>query len=110
MGETERLLWETARVAGGEAEEAAWDAVDPEAVERCRSIRDAARERLGEGPAGRTDLPYDIFPDMGVHRAAMGMAALGDALSRCLDADADARALAGDLLVLLRTLQEEILQ
>ena len=109
MGETELLLWETARVAGAEAMDAARGATDPDAAERCRRIADEARARLGIA-AGTGEPPSrPATPDMGVHRAAIGMVALGGALARCPDADADARALASRLLVLLRALQEEII-
>ena len=105
MDETQRLLRETARVAAGEGGEAARLAAR-EASLRCAEIMDEARARLAalsaEAPEGAAESPGGASAEKIIRCAAMGAIALGAALDANPDADADARALASRLLVLLR--------
>ena len=108
MDETETLLRETARVAAGAGIAAARGARDDAAVARCRRIECEAAARLGRLPAGNE--PPAAEGDRGIRSTALGMAALGEAMACCPDADADARGLASRLLVLLRAIQDGIIR
>lgn len=108
MGETEALLRETVRVAAGAAMAAARGARDDAAEGLCRGIGAEASAWLGCGIA---EAEAAAAPgDLGIRSAALGMAALGEAMERCPDADAGARGLASRLIVLLRAIQDELIR
>ena len=109
MEETLTLLRETARVAAGEGGEAARLAAGGDGARDCAVILDEACRRLSalsaEPPRQeRAPEREGGSPERAIRCAAVGAIALGSALERCPDADADARGLASRLLVLLRGL------
>ena len=113
MEETLRLLRETVRVAAGEGARAARLSADRGAEVACGEILEAARRRLaalsGELPEATVwDEGGDGGAERAVRSAVVGTIALSAALDACPEADADARALASRLLVVLRDVMDGV--